>query len=124
MRYHASTALSKRPARNRIRTTVPNNTLDFLPFDLMWRRAEGSREEGGTLDFDELLYLGEGVLKTYVAGMTAAIGDDIGRQRYKLAYKLVRANSIGDWDDALSEISTGVSAQHILPDAICTPRLA
>jgi hypothetical protein len=110
--------LAKTPPAEQNKTTVPNNTPDSLPFDLIWRRAEESRGEGGTLDFDELLYLGEGVLKTYVAGMIAAIGDDTSRQRYKLAYKLVRANSIGDWDDALSEISTGVSAQYILTDAI------
>jgi hypothetical protein len=83
----------------------------------MWTRVEQSRE-GGALDFDELLYVGEAFFKTYVAGMVAAVADDQDRHRYKLMHKLVRGSGLGDWDDVLAEIATGPPAQHLRPSAV------
>jgi hypothetical protein len=83
----------------------------------MWNRAEHSRENG-VLDFDELLYVGEAIYKTYVAGIVAAVDDEPNRHRYRLTHKIVRANSLGDWDDVLAELSTGTPVQHLRPAAV------
>lgn len=91
--------------------------MSLLPIELMWNRAEKTRK-AGALDFEELLYLGEALFKTFVVGMIAAVNDDPDRLRYKLAYKLVRGNSLGDWDDVLADLSSGTSAQHLRPAAI------
>lgn len=90
--------------------------MTILPIELVWDRAEKTREMG-VLDFEELLYVGEALFKTYVAGLVAAIDDDPERERYKLAHKLVRANSLGDWDEVLAELSTGTAVQHLRPGA-------
>jgi NB-ARC domain len=91
--------------------------VSILPIELMWNRVEKTRESSA-LDFEELLYLGETIFKTYVVGIVAAVDDDPDRLRYKLAYRLVRGNSLGDWDDVLSELSTGTPAQHLRPAAV------
>src|SRR5438128_798878 len=91
--------------------------MSIRPVELMWSRAEKTRKNG-TLDFDELLYVGEAIFKTYVVAMVAAVDDDPERQRYTLAYKVVRGNSLGDWDNVLAELSTGTAAQHLRPTAI------
>jgi hypothetical protein len=67
----------------------------------MWTRAEKTREDGA-IDFDELLYVGEAIYKTYVAGTVATVDDDPNRHRYKLIHRIVRADSLGDWDDITS----------------------
>ncbi len=67
--------------------------MSVVPVELMWNRAEKSRNNGA-LEFDELLYLGEAIFKTYVVGLVAAVDDDPSRQRYKLTYKLVRATGL------------------------------
>ncbi len=89
----------------------------ILPLRLMWERADKTRD-GGVMDFEEFLYVGEVILKTYVAGMVAGVADDPDRKRYGLAYRLVRANGLGEWDDALAELSTGTATQHLRPGVL------
>lgn len=90
--------------------------MPLVPISLMWKRVEKTRREG-ILDFEELLYVGEAFLKTYTAGLVAAIADDPDRHRYRQCHKLIRANGLGDWDDVLAEMSTGTSVAHVLPAA-------
>jgi hypothetical protein len=94
----------------------PEDLVSILPIQLMWNRAENTRENGA-LNFDELLYIGEAIYKTYVAGIVAAVDDDPNRHRYRLTHKIVRASSLGDWDDVLAELSTGTPVQHLRPAA-------
>jgi len=91
---------------------IKEDLVAIVPVQLVWNRVERTRE-AGVLDFDELLVIGEAIYKTYVAGMVAAVDDDPNRHRYKLTHQIVRADSLGGWDDALAELSTGTSVQHI-----------
>ena len=67
--------------------------------------------------FDALMYAGEGVMKLAIAGLVAAIQDDRERNRYRLEYELVRADSLGTWDKILDDVLTGPSSQFLDTDA-------
>ena len=52
-------------------------------------------------------------MKLTVAGLVAAIQDDREGHRYRLESRLVRANSLGEWDEVLDDVLTGPSAQFL-----------
>ncbi len=85
----------------------------FLPVIRMLERAEIAREESDTSYCLELLYLGELVIKVLVVEILASIEDEREQYRHALEYKLVRANGIGEWAEALDEALTGPSSQHL-----------
>ncbi len=84
----------------------------------MWTRVNNSRQDSDSSFFMELMYLGEMLTKTVVAGMTAAVDDDSHRHRYRILHRLVRASGLGEWQDCLTEILTGPTLQHVLADAL------
>jgi hypothetical protein len=91
--------------------------MTFLPIEKMWERTEIARQDSDALMFLSLMCTGEVVTKTIVAGLVAAVKDDRERHRYRLLHKLVRANSLGEWSQALNEALTGTSSQHLYPTA-------
>jgi hypothetical protein len=91
--------------------------MGLLPVELVRARVETSRRESTADLFNSLLYLAEAFLKTYTAAILAGIPDEPNRHRYRLCHKLVRAKSIGEWDDVLADVSTGPASQHLLPGA-------
>ena len=86
----------------------------FLPVIRMLERAELARDESDTSYYFELLYLGELVIKFLVIEVLASIEQEREQYRHALEYRLVRANGIGEWADALDEGSywTAESASH------------
>jgi len=92
--------------------------MDFEPLVRMWSRIEHARQDSDAAFFMELMYLGEMLTKTVVAGMIAAINDDSNRHRYRLLHRLVRADGLGEWQDALTELLTGTPLQHLAPAAL------
>lgn len=88
------------------------------PLQRMWARVDNSRQDSDSALFLELMYLGEMLAKTAVAAMVAAIRDDTNRHRYQLLHRLVRADGLGEWQECLSEVLTGPSLQHLVPDAL------
>ena len=85
--------------------------------DLVLQRVEQSRSESVSALFSDLLHLGEAFLKAYTATLVAGLPDERNRHRYRLCHKLVRAASIGEWDEVLADASTGPASQHLLPGA-------
>ena len=79
----------------------------------MLERAEIAREESDTAFCLDLLYLGELVIKVLVVEVLASMEDEREQHRHALEYKLVRANGIGEWAEALDEALTGPSSQHL-----------
>ena len=61
-------------------------------------------------------------MKLVVAGLVAAVQDDRDRNRYRLEYQLVRADSVGTWDKVLDDILTGPSSQFLDTAASSTRR--
>ena len=62
----------------------------------MWQRVENARQDSDSELFSALLLTGELILKMTVVGLLAGIPDDRERHRYRLAFKLVRADGLGD----------------------------
>lgn len=91
--------------------------MGLLPLDLVLKRVETSRAESQAALFHDLLLLAEAFLKTYAAAIIAGVPDEPDRHRYRLCHKLVRAASIGEWDDVLADVSTGPASQHLMSGA-------
>lgn len=86
----------------------------ILPISHTWTRAHQAKDESDSAYFHELLLVGEVILKSIVAALVAALGDDSDRTRYSHLYRLVRADGIGDWASCAVGIAGG-SAVHLLP---------
>jgi NB-ARC domain len=92
--------------------------MGLLPLDLVRKRVETSRGESKSALFHDLLHLAEAFLKTYTAAVIAGLPDDPDRHRYRLCHKLLRAASIGEWDEVLADTSTGPASQHLVSEAL------
>ncbi|SIR93730.1 NB-ARC domain-containing protein [Micromonospora avicenniae] len=92
-------------------------TTEFLPIARMLERANRAKEDSDTSYFFDLLYVGESLIKLLTLELLAALQDDRQQHRYSLEYRLVRANSIGEWADVLDEALTGPASQLLVPAA-------
>jgi hypothetical protein len=79
----------------------------------MWDRVELARSDNDTSLFFDLMLTGEMILKLITASVLSAIEDDNQRNRYSIAYKLIRADGLGDWNSALDEALIGPAAQFL-----------
>ena len=84
--------------------------------DQLLTRAEGDKQDGDFSYFWSLLLAGEALHKLVVIGMVSAVGDDRERNRYRLQYRLVRAQGLGEWNDVLTEVLNGPASQYLHPD--------
>ena len=94
----------------------------LAPIKMMLDRAENEMSESDAAYFNALMYMGEVVMKFTVAGLVAGVQDDRDRHRYRLEYRLVRADGLGVWDSVLDDILVGPSAQFLDSSAIPTQR--
>ena len=76
-------------------------------------RCENHKQDSDFAHFWALLITAEALAKTIVLGMLAAVADDTQRNRYRLTYNLVRAQGVGDWGDALTDVLSGPSSQFL-----------
>ncbi len=83
----------------------------------MWQRVENARQDSDSELFNALLLAGEQVLKLTVIGLLAGIPDDRERHRYRLAFKLVRADGLGDWSATLDDILKGPASHQLCEPA-------
>ena len=86
-------------------------------FDKINNRIELGREEGDYTYFLALMLKLEYLTKIVTSGVIACIGYDTDRHRYSLEHKLVRADSIGVWVEALNMALVGPPAQLLISDA-------
>src|SRR5579875_88058 len=131
-------AAGRRPAVNRLHvgersglialTLATGNRKDWcwevgmnqnrgLLLDKIAERVARDREEGDIAYFHALCLQIEYLTKLVTAGVVACLGDDADRHRYSLEYRLIRADSLGDWTGALNEALTGPAAQFFIPPA-------
>ena len=85
---------------------IPIVTQSLL-FDGIERRIALDKEDGDYAYFHALSLKLEYVTKVATAGVLACVTDDVDRHRYSIEHKLVRADSIGAWADALNMVLTG-----------------
>jgi tetratricopeptide (TPR) repeat protein len=90
---------------------------DFLPFHRMEERIGLEKQDSDVATFYAFLYYGELITKFLTAGLVSALSDDKDRHRYRIAYRLVRADGIGEWAATLDEILTGPASQLLTPQS-------
>lgn len=91
--------------------------MGHLAIEQVLKRAEIAKSDSDFTYFFSLLLAAEALAKTIVLGMTAAIGDDKDRHRYRLEHQLVRAEGLGEWGRAIEDALTGPASQHLLLEA-------
>jgi hypothetical protein len=83
----------------------------------MWERVERARADSDVAFFNDLLLLGEVLLKLTVSTFIAAINDETNRYRYRHCHRLVRADGFGEWNSVLDDVLTGPSANYMVQEA-------
>ena len=86
-------------------------------FDLIDKRVSLDRGDSDAAYFFALTSKFEYLMKVVTAGVLACLGDDVDRHRYSIEHKLVRADSIGGWVEALSHLLIGPPAEFFDPKA-------
>lgn len=81
------------------------------------QRVALDRQEGDIAYFNALMLELEFITKLVTASALACIADEPDRHKYSLEHKLVRADAIGEWVDALDAALTGPAAHYIIPNA-------
>lgn len=87
------------------------------PLEQIWQRVEVARQNSDSELFSALLLTGELVFKLTTVGLLAGIPDDREKHRYRLAFKLVRADGLGDWATQLDDILKGPASHHLCEPA-------
>ena len=85
----------------------------LAPIQSLLDRTENEKLESDVGYFNALMYMGEAVMKFAIAGLVAAVQDDRDRNRYRLEYRLVRADGLGVWDQVLDDLLVGSSSQFL-----------
>ena len=80
-------------------------------------RVALDKQEGHIAYFHALTLQLKYITKLVTAAVLACVADDVERQRYSIEHRLVRADAIGDWVEALDAALTGPAAQHFIPEA-------
>lgn len=75
-----------------------------------------AKSDGDSAYLLQLLYMGELLTKFTTVALCAAICDDSDRHRYAVLYRLVRADGIGAWSQAMDEIVNGPSSRLLSAD--------
>lgn len=83
----------------------------------MWSRVEREAQESDAAWFEALLGLFEFTLKLTTAGFVAAVEMERDGHRYRLEHGLVRADGLGTWESALSEVLTGPANAFLIQSA-------
>src|SRR5271157_841477 len=81
-----------------------------------FERVDIARQDSDSSFFLHLMYVGEFVTKLVTLAMVAGIEDDRDRHRYRLLYKLVRADGLGEWSTAIDEILIGPASHSLLDE--------
>lgn len=89
----------------------------FLPFDRMAARLTVDRTDSDVALFYSLLFYGEILTKSVVAGLVAGLGEDRDRHHYRLLHRLIRADGIGEWASVLDDALSGPASVHLRPEA-------
>ena len=92
------------------------NTLPSL-FRAIDERLARDMEEGDQAYLNAQLLKLEFVTKVVVASVVSCLEAEPDRHRYGLEYRLIRANSLGEWVQVLQSALVGPPAQFLLHDA-------
>ena len=74
-------------------------------------RVEIDKEDSDSAYFNSLMSKLEYMIKIVTSGVLACLGDDVDRHRYSVEHRIIRADSLGDWVQALNDLLVGPAAQ-------------
>jgi len=82
------------------------------------KRIDSAKQDSDFTYFYALLLEGEALLKTTVLGFLGCLvnDNDPDRHRYRLEYKILRADGFGPWSVALDDALIGPASQFLLTD--------
>ncbi len=89
----------------------------LVPLQRSLERIERARGDSDVALFYELLFAGEFIIKLTAAALVAGVQDDRDGHRYRVQHKLVRADGIGEWAQAIDDLLAGPSSQFLVQDA-------
>ena len=92
--------------------------MNHLLIDNLFQRINTDKSESDFAYFWSLLLASESIAKIIVLAMLAALDDDTENHRYRLEYKIVRANGLGDWTETLQDALSGPASQFLDSDAL------
>ncbi len=92
--------------------------MDFDPLKLMMDRTARNSEDSDATRFWELTYAGEFITKLTAATLIASIDDSKDRDRYSLEHKVIHADGIGEWVQAIEQSLSGPPASHLNAKAL------
>lgn len=87
------------------------------PLSQITDRVAKAREDSDIAYFFELLNAGEMIMKLATVAFMACLDDDRERNRYRLEFGLVHADSLGNWSSAMDDALTGPASHVIISDA-------
>src|SRR6266700_1020748 len=90
-----------------------NLDVVLKPLEQMWQRVGVAKQDSDSALFNDLLLGGELTMKLATVGLLASIPDDREKHRYRLAFKLVRADGLGDWAAVLDDMLKGPASHHL-----------
>ena len=85
-------------------------------FEKIDSRITRDKEDGDYAYFQALCLKLEYLMKIVTSGLIACIGDDPKRHRYSLEHRLVRADSLGNWEGVLNNALNGPPSQYFGTD--------
>jgi hypothetical protein len=88
--------------------------MGFLIIDKMLERTKIAKGNNDTDYFNNLMYLGEMIIKIITLGLVAAIDNDTERHQYIQEHRLVRADGIGEWRSVIEEIVQGPTRNYLI----------
>jgi hypothetical protein len=91
--------------------------MNFLILNKMVDRLNVDKNDSEVAFFNDLLFLGEMMIKVVAAGLVAAVDDGREHYQYSQKYRLVRADGIGEWTQVIDEILTGLTSQFLIDSA-------
>ena len=89
--------------------------MNHLVHDL-FLRLDSTRSEHPDNLTNEVLTVGEALLKLTVLGLLAAVQSDPERSGYALEYRLTKAGGLGTWSNLPNDLTNGPAAQHLVAD--------
>jgi hypothetical protein len=90
--------------------------MSHAAIDQIQKRVESAKLDSDFTYFHSLLILGEALLKTTVLGFLAGLVNDANRHKYRLEYKVLRADGLNPWSLALDDALIGPASQFLLTD--------
>ena len=91
--------------------------FNLVQINRMMDRVERHGDDSDVARFWELTYAAEFITKLTAATLVAAIDESRDHDQYTLEHKLVRADGIGEWAQALEQCLTGPASGNLNPNA-------